>query len=600
MNQDHYVFCVQCGQSIPAVPAPQQVQPSAEQVTQPVQPQVVHGEQAPVQQQPQWVQLDQIQAAQPAPPYEVQPEQAPVFQSEQPQVTQVEQPQTVQLEPPQAVQLEQAAELQPEQPQVQPPQETQPEPGQETQPEQPQEVELTQLGVLEQYGVQPTAPVPSEEVPYLSQPQPPEQPAIPEQPTSPVQPTYVPGPPAPMGEPAAPALQALSADQPVPLQSPYPTDQPIDPKGMPAVLPPAAIPAVPPIDPKGMPAVPPPEVLPAPQPMAPLPGDFPPPQPMEPPAGTYPTGHPSFEAPAKKRTPLIVKILIPVLAVIVILAGVVLLASLITGNEAQADYYTIGTDRVPSVKFVLDEVRDIRSTVTETTNGITTKTIIFAPVDVNQSAEMKKYATYLYNNGFYALVDIDFSGPTGLGTLGRNSVDPGMKITVNIYYDDEGYVLTLVKQKGEIVPDDPGTDPTDGPKGAPSDAPTGDPTIRPAPGWERDNSKPMSYHKGESTFSITIVDLSDFTGTVKDYAQNKLDNHNTVGAGAWISELLPGSVGSFQSWQYVYVGEDQVLRCVVVGNLPSVYEIEAISPWEEYNEQAAEEIQMMIDSFRLA
>jgi hypothetical protein len=53
------------------------------------------------------------------------------------------------------------------------------------------------------------------------------------------------------------------------------------------------------------------------------------------------------------------------------------------------------------------------------------------------------------------LGEIDFSGQSGVGLIGRNSVDEGYELQMQIKYDRRGYTITIIKQPGGITPAEP-------------------------------------------------------------------------------------------------------------------------------------------------
>jgi len=64
---------------------------------------------------------------------------------------------------------------------------------------------------------------------------------------------------------------------------------------------------------------------------------------------------------------------------------------------------------------------------------------------------MFDYYMCLRDDGFLNLTDIDFSGSHGTAVVGRNSVDDGYEIQLQIEYDYVGYTITILKQPGGIT-----------------------------------------------------------------------------------------------------------------------------------------------------
>ncbi|MCL2784904.1 MAG: hypothetical protein FWD55_05615 [Propionibacteriaceae bacterium] len=308
----------------------------------------------------------------------------------------------------------------------------------------------------------------------------------------------------------------------------------------------------------------------------------------------------------KRRVPLIVKILVPILAIILILVGVVVLAVNIFQAEASADYYTIGNDRIPSVPFVLGEERKLTASSTVTDNGVTTKILTYALADVDQSADMIEYVTYLSaNDGFLNLIDRDFSGPEGFGILGRNSVDEGKQITVTVQYNASGYVITIVKEEGEIIPNDPSEEPSDEPSDeptAPADNAYREPMITPAPGWEyNDKEEFWVYEKNTAWFVYDVTDLttSDVSDKTETYAMVAWLKRVGDDDYEYVSDIESTTVAGLPAWEFTFRNENYTARAIYIDYGNWMYEIGSFVPLSINNDQYAAEIQQMVDSFRL-
>ncbi|MCL2321174.1 MAG: zinc ribbon domain-containing protein [Oscillospiraceae bacterium] len=152
----------------------------------------------------------------------------------------------------------------------------------------------------------------------------------------------------------------------------------------------------------------------------------------------------------RRRIPLFIKILGGFACFVIV---IVIIAAFITGNVAKADFYKIGSDQIPSVKLVLGEERKVTGTSTSTSNGITTNIIEYQVPGGNQNKDMIQYFNYLMNNdGFLPLVDIDFNGPSGTGEFGRNSIESGKAVIMQINYDLNGYTIKIDRGEGNVNP----------------------------------------------------------------------------------------------------------------------------------------------------
>ena len=162
--------------------------------------------------------------------------------------------------------------------------------------------------------------------------------------------------------------------------------------------------------------------------------------------------------PQKKRlVPLPVKIIIILLVVMIVIsaltvAGIFGTIYFILGNAAKEDYYKLGDDQIPSVRLVLGENRKVTGSATEKSGDVTKRTIEYKVDGTEQKREMQKYYTYLSEkDGFLNLTDINFEKSSGKCVVGRNSVDKGYEIQLQISYSESGYTITILKQPGAIT-----------------------------------------------------------------------------------------------------------------------------------------------------
>ena len=182
------------------------------------------------------------------------------------------------------------------------------------------------------------------------------------------------------------------------------------------------------------------------------------PQPMPQPAPQYAPPYAPAPPPAKKKhtgLKVFLGILGGLLGFIVL---IVVIASAATGSAAKKDYYEIGKDKVPSVKFVLNEKRKITSVGTSTADGVTTYKVVYE-VGSAQGEEMQAYAAYLLGkDDFYIMPD---ENPDAFAVLARNSVDEGKRLTLTILCDNTGYAVIIVKEAGQIEPAEPNEEPNE-------------------------------------------------------------------------------------------------------------------------------------------
>jgi len=308
-----------------------------------------------------------------------------------------------------------------------------------------------------------------------------------------------------------------------------------------------------------------------------------------------------------------------------VIAAVLLAARSSLNKVTQADYYTIGTDRIPSVKKALGSERKVTGVNTSISNGVTTKTITFQVTGTQQNADMLAYVNYLIkNDNFYALADADFSTASSTANLGRNSTESGQQLTVQVDYDTTGYTLTLVKQKGKVTVNTPDTSGQDtqntttqntdtqntNTQGTPSQStststgdgdangPYANPTIMIAPGWKQDMSQSnLVCIKGSSKISFSVYDLADTSQpSLRAYAQfmrSSLNNGEKV-----IDEPNEVTIGGLDAWHYTYSAGGWTIRRVFLIKGSIVYDVSCTARDSDFS-SVAQDFQAMLESIKV-
>jgi len=190
--------------------------------------------------------------------------------------------------------------------------------------------------------------------------------------------------------------------------------------------------------------------------------------------GTRGGGAPSEKK--KGKSPILVTCLgcgcTAVVGFVLMIVMVLILVSGSMSTAAKEDYYTIGNDRVASVKLALGEVRTITGLGSSITNGVTKIEYKYQVLGNQQGNEMSKYVTYLVDqDGFSHAGDIDFSTPTGKGQVERPSVDDGYVVVMQFEYDKDGYTIIITRTKGEATPQTPAEETTPQAVHQPADPP---------------------------------------------------------------------------------------------------------------------------------
>ena len=219
---------------------------------------------------------------------------------------------------------------------------------------------------------------------------------------------------------------------------------------------------------------------------------------------------------------------------------VIFTAKGLVNKTAKLDYYEIGADKIPTVKLAIGEERKVVGVSNSISGKVTTKEIKYEVSGSKQGEEMLDYYLYLHDDGFLTLTDIDFSGSRGTGVFGRNSVDDGYEIQLQIEYNREGYTITIMKQPGGITPYD--TD--DAPSGsADRNSADDDDSISSSFSTDSGNTPGSTDNSGNSgsggTDSGNTPGSTDNSGNTTNNSGNTTDNSgittdnsgNTPGSG---------------------------------------------------------------------
>ena len=167
----------------------------------------------------------------------------------------------------------------------------------------------------------------------------------------------------------------------------------------------------------------------------------------------------------KKKSKLPIVLAIVGIFAIVVVAGVALLitgvsttgvALLITGvstilnKVAEADYYEMGTDQIPSVKYALGEERKV-TYVNKSSNLQATKEEITYSAPGSVFNDILKYTQFLRDNGWIATADYDLHNTPGAAKLAKESADKGKVLIILIEYEADKYVVKITKSDGTLT-----------------------------------------------------------------------------------------------------------------------------------------------------
>ncbi|MCL2490113.1 MAG: hypothetical protein FWF36_05225 [Propionibacteriaceae bacterium] len=317
----------------------------------------------------------------------------------------------------------------------------------------------------------------------------------------------------------------------------------------------------------------------------------------------YPSGP---MPPAKRGLPGVVKALIIIFVVIAVaVVAIVVVGSRALSGTAKADYYTIGNDQVPSVKLALGSQPKLVSTAKSTSGSVMTNTYQYQTTG-DQGQDMSDYAAYLHDHDhFLTITDLDFSGPTGAGSLARNSVDGGRIVVAQLQYDTTGYVVTIVQQTGSVTPATPTPEPSESTATPPEDSSNPFawvPSVTPASGWSLNPDYLVpAWSKGDAVMLIMIADISDITMSPFDYTQTFCDMIQDNPNADEITSVGPATVGGgYEAWQYSYLDTSDSTRywSIYIFDAPVMYDVEVYLP-DAQADALTPEVWQMLNTFTL-
>lgn len=195
----------------------------------------------------------------------------------------------------------------------------------------------------------------------------------------------------------------------------------------------------------------------------PEPGGQPAPQPtyaQQPAASQYaqqpppnPVHAQSGYAPAPKKGGCAKIALIVIGSLVGLVALIFVVVFVVINNTANADYYKLGKDQIPSIKLVVEK-RSVGKVEGATSGGVTTKTISYTDVE-SPTDDLTEYVTYLLDNEDFGVTE-EYNPDVipGSTQLAKESVDDGKIIILDIEYDQGGYTLVFTKGKGTYTAND--------------------------------------------------------------------------------------------------------------------------------------------------
>lgn len=145
-----------------------------------------------------------------------------------------------------------------------------------------------------------------------------------------------------------------------------------------------------------------------------------------------------------KKKIMIVIAAVSTVIVVMALAFVFFVFSAV-GKLQKADYYKMGEDNIPSIRLVVGE-RKLKGTSSSIENGIIKK--LYEYQSETASDDISQYKQYLSEKEGYLVVKLE--NQDNILTYGKESIDEGEIILINIDSTPFGYTINLIKGKGEI------------------------------------------------------------------------------------------------------------------------------------------------------
>ena len=195
----------------------------------------------------------------------------------------------------------------------------------------------------------------------------------------------------------------------------------------------------------------------------------------------------------------------------------VIAANIILGNTANKDYYNLGSDKIPSIKLVVEK-RALSKTETVITGGVTTMQLVYKKIE-NPSDDIAKYLFYLQDNeGFGFTKDFDSRVIPGSTQMAKESADKGYVIILDAEYYDAGYTLVFTKGEGTYTPNvtkNELKDNKENNEGANDNTTTNtqtptQPTVNEKPVVSATVEKPQAFPEDPTLFDFSVFPEADF------------------------------------------------------------------------------------------
>ncbi|MCL1906818.1 MAG: hypothetical protein FWG08_02690 [Propionibacteriaceae bacterium] len=264
--------------------------------------------------------------------------------------------------------------------------------------------------------------------------------------------------------------------------------------------------------------------------------------------------------PKKSKAPLIVGLTAVGLAVVLIIVAISMISSPpkpgSTGDLGSKDYFELGSDKIPSIPFVLKEPRTLtEGEQRDSGYGYASISLTYDATNVSSQSDLNQYIRFLLDKDGYTLTKYpSYNIFMGDIELWKPSEDPGNLLTITITFNDSRYYINIHKTEGF----DPNPD-TDLPE-------IGGQTygivyVVPA-GWVKvDRAQSKLYLQGPSTISVGQEYWSKRSETT--YIDDRVNGVKLFLGDDTPTEVTPVTIAGQEGWRLTY-SDTRTAQYVVV------------------------------------
>jgi len=119
------------------------------------------------------------------------------------------------------------------------------------------------------------------------------------------------------------------------------------------------------------------------------------------------------------------------------------------GDAAKLTEYDFGTDKIPTVNFVIDEERKVTGISTGFDNGVQYKQYTYKSDSVFD--DLLTYSEYLRGSGWLVIQDYDLNDSEGELQLATDSSEAGKILIISVAFTSGEYAVRINKLEGELT-----------------------------------------------------------------------------------------------------------------------------------------------------